>query len=75
MSKRVLIKTPILTLDEVVKDLGIGKARRDSIIQIMSAGKTVQRKRISATPILSTSYRKTAKRRAIAKVGTRKKIG
>jgi hypothetical protein len=41
----------------------------------MSAGKTVQRKRISATPILSTSYRKTAKRRAIAKVGTRKKIG
>jgi hypothetical protein len=35
MSRPVLIKTPIPTLDEVVKDLGMSKARRDSIIRIM----------------------------------------
>jgi hypothetical protein len=35
MARPALIETPIPTLDEVVKDLGMSKARRDSIIRIM----------------------------------------
>lgn len=37
MSRSVIITTPIPTLDEVAKDLGIGKARRDSLIRIMTS--------------------------------------
>ena len=75
MSRHVLITTPIPTLDEVVKDLGISKARRDSIIQIMKAGIATMRKRISAPTSSPGSHRKKAKSRtALAKNGTRKKI-
>ncbi len=73
MRRRVLITTPIPTLDEVVKDLGIGKARRDSIIRIMSAGKVTKRKKISAPASSSISYRKKTKSRTVvAKNGTKK---
>ena len=76
MSRQVLITTPIPTLDEVVKELGISKARRDSIIEIVKAGITAKAKRVSAPASSQPSFRKKAKSRtATAKNGSKKKIG
>jgi hypothetical protein len=58
MVHSVRITTPIPTLDEVAKDLGIGKARRDAIIRIMTSGRA------------AASFR--AKNRFVSPDGTKK---
>jgi hypothetical protein len=50
MTRSVYITTPIPTLDEVAKDLGISKARKDSILRIMRAEKNVKSRRSTNGP-------------------------
>jgi hypothetical protein len=75
MSRRITITTPIPTLDEVVKDLGIGRARRDSILQIMKSAKAAKSKRISSSASQASSRNKRIKGRvSVPKTLARKKI-
>jgi len=69
-----VITTPILTFDEVVKDLGIGKARLDSILKIMRAGKPAKRKVVSASPTFALKRKNSKSRAASAKSGARKNV-
>ena len=57
MTRSVYITTPIPTLDEVAKDLGINKARKDSIIRIMQADKSSKSRRINKSENFVVAHR------------------
>jgi hypothetical protein len=58
MIRSVRITTPIPTLDEVAKDLGSGKARREAIVRIMTSGRAATRSRAKSRRSVSPGDKK-----------------